>query len=238
VGQRIRFPGPTGSAEAAAPWIDIVGMSGDVLESDLTLAAEPAVYAPYLANPMSRAGEASLSFGVAIKAAGDPESMLAALPRAIAEVNAGAAVYDVDHARSWIAHTFRDLEAMQRLVVAFAGAAIGLAAIGLFGVTSYAVAERSSEIGIRRALGASRRQIFGMILRETGVVLLIGGGAGLGLSWLGRGLLDALLYDVSAGDPLTLVSASLGAALVGLLAALAPAMAAARISPSRALADR
>jgi ABC-type antimicrobial peptide transport system permease subunit len=122
--------------------------------------------------------------------------------------------------------------------MAFAVAALGLAAIGLFGVTGYAVAERSSEIGIRRALGASRRQIFAMIVRETAVVLLIGGGAGLALSWLGRGVLEALLYDVSAGDPLTVACVCLGTALVGLLAALAPALAAARISPSRALADR
>src|SRR5205085_1364567 len=103
-------------------------------------------------------------------------------------------------------------------------------------VTSYAVAERSSEIGIRRALGASRRRISGLVLRETGTVVALGVLGGLLLSWAGRGVLEAFLFQVGAADALTIVSACAGIFVVALLAALAPAVAATRISPSRALA--
>jgi ABC-type antimicrobial peptide transport system permease subunit len=115
---------------------------------------------------------------------------------------------------------------------------MALAAVGLFGVTAYAVAERAPEIGIRRALGASRRQILTMILREMGLVLAVGVVAGLGLSWLARSLIHSFLFGVAGDDPWTIVGVCLSTVTVGLLAALAPAQAAARVAPSRALAGR
>ena len=116
--------------------------------------------------------------------------------------------------------------------------ALALAAIGLFGVTAYAVSARSAEIGIRRALGASRGAVLRMILLETGLVLALGVVLGLLVSWCARGFLQTFLFQVSARDPLTYAAVSLGTLALGLVAALAPARAAAAVSPSRALAGR
>ncbi len=113
-----------------------------------------------------------------------------------------------------------------------------LAAIGLFGVTSYAVAERSGEIGIRRALGASRGDILAMILRETILVVALGMTGGIACALATRTLLASFLYGVVAGDAATYVSVCVGVVTMAMLAALAPARAAASVPPSRALEVR
>ncbi|MET0414169.1 MAG: FtsX-like permease family protein [Polyangiaceae bacterium] len=239
LGQRFRFAAPPDlRGDWQAPWIEIIGMSEDALELDLTVKAEPAAYFPMLANPLGMASETSARFAVAVKTRGDTEPLLAAVPRAIAEVTHDAPVADMGTLIDFVGHTFRERTALQRVLSAFGISAIVLAAIGLFGVTAYAVAERSAEIGIRRALGASRRAILMMILRETFVVILLGGVLGVVLCWIARRFLEAFLFGVSPGDPVTYAVVVLGIALTALLAALLPARTAAAISPSRALTGR
>src|SRR5690606_6277150 len=104
--------------------------------------------------------------------------------------------------------------------------------------TGYAVAERSAELGIRRALGASRRELLALVLRETAWVLIAGIAAGLVLASAAHDALRAFLFGVSVTDPVIVVGACLGLLVVGLLAALGPARAAANVSPLRALAGR
>jgi ABC-type antimicrobial peptide transport system permease subunit len=110
-----------------------------------------------------------------------------------------------------------------------------LSAIGLFGITSFAVAQRTGEVGIRRALGATRRAVVGLVLRETARVVCVGVALGGVLSWFARQLLGTFLFGVSPLDALTYGAVCLGIALVALLSALAPALGASRVSPSRAL---
>jgi ABC-type antimicrobial peptide transport system permease subunit len=111
-----------------------------------------------------------------------------------------------------------------------------LSMIGLFGVTSYAVALRGSEIAIRRALGASRRTMRQMVLLETGRIVALGLLLGLAGSWFASRLLASVLFGVTALDARTYLAVILGTLLATLAAALFAARAASRIAPARALA--
>jgi putative ABC transport system permease protein len=238
VGRRLRPAAPPGYTGKPPPWIEIIGMVDDVLEQDLTETASPAVYIPFLASPGVWGSESSLGFVVAVRPQGDAAPFLTSLPRFIREVLPNAAINQVQLSHDRIDASLGERTALERVLTAFGAAALVLAVIGLFGVTSYAVAERSPEIAIRRALGASRRRILWMVLRETAAIVALGIAAGLGLTWLASGFLQAFLFRTGAVDPLTYASVCLGIFAVALLAALAPALVATQISPSRALAER
>jgi predicted permease len=239
VGRRLRFAMPPDLQQhESPPWIPIVGMSEDALEMDLSKVAEPAVYLPFLVNPLRFSSSTSVSFRVAAKAQGGTEPLLATLPRALGTVLSESPVYDFGSLNDYIEHTFRQRRALERVLSAFGVSALLLGAIGLFGVTAYSVAERTSELGIRRALGASRGAILRLVLRETGAVIALGMLFGLMLSQLARDVLQGFLFGVSPNDPLTHALVCLGIPLVALLAAIGPARAAAAISPSRALTGR
>ena len=117
----------------------------------------------------------------------------------------------------------------------FGGLAMLLAAIGLYGVISYTVAQRTNEIGIRMALGAQRSGIVGLILREVAVLIGIGLAIGAGLALGGGRTAGSLLYGLKANDPLTLTLAVVLLAATGLAAIFVPARRASRLDPMAAL---
>jgi len=121
------------------------------------------------------------------------------------------------------------------LSVAFGMLATLLAAIGLYGVMAYSVAQRTREIGIRMALGALSGNVFWMVIKESLLLLSIGVAAGLGLSWAMTGYVKSQLYGVTPNDPVTMVLATLGIAAVALGSAYIPARRAVKIDPIRAL---
>ena len=110
-----------------------------------------------------------------------------------------------------------------------------LAAIGLYGVMSYAISRRTSEIGIRMALGAGRGRVIGMILRETGVMIVIGVVGGVAATFGITRLIAARLYGVTAMDPMTIAAAVGVLVAVAVIAGYIPAARAARVNPVRAL---
>jgi putative ABC transport system permease protein len=238
VGRRLRIAAPPGYSGELAPWLEIIGMVDDALERDLTETSSPAMYVPFLGEPRVWGNESSVGFVVAVRPRGDVAPYLTSLPRFLREVLPSAAINEVELSHDRIDRSLGERSALGRVLTAFGAAALVLAAIGLFGVTGYTVAERSPEIGIRRALGASRGRILGLVLGETAAVVALGMLAGLLLTWLGRGFLRTFLFQTGAVDPLTYASVCFGIFAVALLAALAPALAAAQISPSRALAER
>ena len=121
------------------------------------------------------------------------------------------------------------------LSTAFACLATLLAAIGLYGVLAYTVAQRTREIGLRMALGAEPSRVRAMVLRQVALMTLIGGAIGLvGAVWLGR-LSASLLYQLEGHDPLVLVVASVTLAIVALGAGFIPANRASRVEPMQAL---
>lgn len=237
-GHRFREMPPADEKGPPPRWFDIIGMVGDVVEKDLTEQIQPALYVPFFVNPTRQGSDSSIGFDVTVQASGDPQPLLSSLEQTIRDTIPDVAVKDVKYARERLEDSVHERTALEGVLAALGLSALVLAAIGLFGVTAYAVSERSAEIGIRRALGASRGAVLRMILLETGRVLGMGVALGLSVSWAARGFLQTFLFHVSALDPLTYAAVSLGTVALGLLAALAPARAAAAVSPSRALAGR
>jgi ABC-type antimicrobial peptide transport system permease subunit len=124
---------------------------------------------------------------------------------------------------------------MARLCTLFGLVALLLAATGLYGVLSYAVTRRTNEIGVRMALGAGRGQVVSMILRETGIMILIGALVGVaGSAGLAK-LIQSRLFGLKTLDPVTITTALAILAFVALVAGYIPAMRAARVNPVRAL---
>ena len=121
------------------------------------------------------------------------------------------------------------------LLGTFALLALVLASVGIYGVLSYAVAERSREMGIRRALGARDGQVVGMVVGEGMRLVVIGVVAGVAAAFLSTRLMRGLLYGVGAGDPMTFVVVTLVVGMVALVASYLPARRAARVDPTEAL---
>jgi putative ABC transport system permease protein len=238
VGHRFRRARPPDFPGLKEPWIEIIGMVGDALEDDVTAPRQPAVYLPFFGHTLANSTPSSVNFAVAVKTSGSVEPLLRALPKAISEVVRHAPVFTVERLSERVERSFSDHSALECILCVFGLCALILAAIGLFGVTAYSVSERASEIGIRRALGATHGAIVRMILGETALVVGAGMVLGIGLCWLGRGLLAAFLFDVAASDAVTYLCVCLGISGVALTAALVASRAAFAISPSRALARR
>lgn len=122
-----------------------------------------------------------------------------------------------------------------RVIGAFGGLALLITVVGLFGLLSYSVAQRTREIGIRMALGADRRRVTRMVLRQALILLAAGIAAGLALAFWASRFLDSFVYGVSTHDPWTLAAVPSTLMLFGVLAALIPARRAASIDPMVAL---
>src|SRR5262249_52424102 len=121
------------------------------------------------------------------------------------------------------------------LSTAFAALATLLAAIGLYGVMAYTVGQRTREIGVRMALGATPAKVAKMVLRQVGVITIVGGAIGLtAVLWLG-GLAKALLYQLEPSDPMVLLLSAVGLSAVALSAGLVPAQRASRVDPMKVL---
>jgi putative ABC transport system permease protein len=123
------------------------------------------------------------------------------------------------------------------LVSAFACVAVVLTAAGLYGVMSYIVTQRTREIGVRMALGATRRQVLAMVVRQVGVIAAIGIGTGVAGALLLTRWISSLLFGIDPSDPLVYAGVSVMLAVVALLAAAIPSGRASRIDPLRALRD-
>jgi putative ABC transport system permease protein len=233
VGHRVRF---ATHGEIKAPWIEIIGMVGDAREVSLTDEEPPSLYFPFFAYPTRAVNQGNLRVSVAVRVAGSPDAMLALLPSAIREVMPDASVDELQPLSQLVSKSYARRTALARVLSLLASSATLLSLIGLFGVTSYAVALRSSEIAIRRALGASRRAVRSMIVWETGRVVALGLLLGLAGSWFASRLLASVLFGVTALDAPTYLSVSLGTLASTLAAALLAARSATRIAPARALA--
>jgi predicted permease len=213
-------------------WLEIVGVVADTLDGDLAQPPGRVAYAPF-SSEYRMHGD---SFALVARGPGDPRGLLEALVGAVRQAQPGAAVYDAAVLRALSYGSYWRQRSLERVLGLLALVALVLAAIGLFGVTSYTVAERSLELGIRRALGASRGAVLQLIVGETAIVVGIGVAIGLGLGYASRQLLGAFLFGVVEMDPATFGAVTLAVALVSLFATLAGARAAVQLSPKRALA--
>jgi predicted permease len=218
-----------GTGEGKALDIEIVGLAGDAKYSDVKERVPPQFFRPYRQDD----GIGSLSFY--LRTALKPEQILGTVPKVVARLDPNL---PVENLRT-LTQQVRESVFMDRLITvlsaAFACLATLLAAVGLYGVLAYTFAQRTREIGLRMALGASPGRVRRMVLSQTGMMTLVGGVVGLVLAvYLGR-LAQSLLYEVTGHDPAVLVGAVLLLALIALVAGFIPADRASRIDPNRAL---
>jgi putative ABC transport system permease protein len=219
IGKRLRI--------VASPWLTIVGVVGDVHHTGLNTRPNPEMY-------MSDLQEPSSSMTVMVRTSGDPVSLAGSIREQVVAVDKDEPV-----ALTTMDQIFSDSVGGQRfnmmLLNIFAAVALVLSVLGVFGVINYSVAQRTKEIGIRIALGASRRDIFRLVVGEGMAVALVGVGAGLAGAYALTRLIAGLLFGVSPTDPITFLAVSVLQAGVALLASYIPARRAMKVDPMIAL---
>jgi putative ABC transport system permease protein len=206
----------------------IVGVVADLQYTTLDERVEPEVYVPYSAGAPSR-------FTAVVRTAIDPMTLAPVLSRSVSDIDPGLPVFDVQPLDALLAGSIAPRRFNLFLLAAFAAAALGLALVGVYGVIAYTVAQRSHEIGIRRALGAERGDVVLMVVRQALGVALAGTVIGLATATLLTRVMASLLYDVRPTDPQTFAVAAAGLILAAVAAALVPALRAARIDPAETL---
>jgi predicted permease len=216
---------------------EIVGVTGNVRETGLEDANVAVMYVPQTQVPE---GLTALVNGVAplswvVRAAGDPVSLRAAVEREIHSVDGLMPVARVRTMDTIVSESLARRNFMMLLLSIFAGIALLLAAIGIYGLMSYAVERRTQEIGIRVALGAERRDVLSLIVLEGLKLAGIGVAAGLAVAYGVTRLLASLLFGVKAADPATFAAVAVMVAAIALLAAYVPARRAAGIEAADAL---
>jgi ABC-type antimicrobial peptide transport system permease subunit len=164
-----------------------------------------------------------------------PLSLAADARRVLAQLDANLPLFSVRTMDQVIADNAQGEQFVSLLVGAFAALAVMLAAVGIYGVLSYAVTERTREIGIRISLGASRGRVLGQLILEGMRLAVIGFAVGMGGALAAGRVLASLLHEVKPGDPAILVATAAFLALVALAACYLPARRAARLDPMRAL---
>lgn len=220
-------------------WSTVVGIVGDVKDSTIQEAAGPHTYTPYLQvsdkyleNPVI--GELR-TLHLAVRTEGDPSSVTSAVRQEISSLDPALAVADVKTMDTRVGESLAPQRFDLSLLGLFAGLAIFLAAVGVYGVLSYSVAQRSHEIGVRIALGAQPAGVLGMVVREGLKLTLAGAAIGAVAALALTQLMGSLLYGVTAHDPLTFAGVVALISAVSIAACYIPARRAANVDPMVAL---
>jgi predicted permease len=207
---------------------EIIGIVGDVKFQDFASAPRPTTYWPH---PQLAYGTMTLT----VRAAGDPTPLAPVIERTIRTLDKDQPVADVRTMDQWVAKSLAQARFSSTLLAIFAGLAMLLAALGIYGVISYTVGQRTSEIGIRLALGAEARDILTMIVGGAMRLAALGLGIGVVLALALTRTLTTLLYETAGTDPLTFGAVVIALGAVALLASYLPARRAARVAPVEAL---
>jgi predicted permease len=208
--------------------IEIIGVARDIRFNSVREPAEPMAFVPIGAQP----GYLS---ALQVRTAGDPSRVAATLARTIQEIGPGLPVDRVTTVPALVTGTFRQEQLIARLTTVLGVLALGLACLGLYGLMAYTVKRRTSEIGVRFALGAGRGSVIWMVLRESLLLVAMGLAAGLPVVLVASRLIGGLLFDVPPNDPATIGAATLMLLLVAAAASYWPAHRASRVEPLTAL---
>jgi putative ABC transport system permease protein len=206
----------------------IVGVVGDVKYGGLDLAAPPEVFLPYAQHPVD-------SLTIAIRTKGEPSSIVPSARAELAALDRELPIADIKPMESLIGASIAERRFIMLLLAAFAAVALTLAAIGVYGVLAYVVSQRTQEIGLRMAIGATAGDVVQLFLREGIVLAAVGLFVGLAAAAAASRALSSMLFDVGSGDPMTFISVTgvlVGAALA---ASYLPARRAAHVDPMEAL---
>jgi putative ABC transport system permease protein len=209
---------------------EIVGVVGDTKTGSLTGEGGMQVYVPH-------AQDAHWNFmGLVIRTAGDPAAFAPTLRREVQALDKDQPVYNVRTMDDEVMNSLGTRRVSMQLFAVFAGAALLLAALGIYGVMAYSVTQRTQEIGIRMALGAQKSDVLGLVIRQGMTLTVIGVVVGLAGAFALTRLIANLLFGVAATDPFTFFAIPLLLLFVALVACYLPARRAARLDPIKALA--
>jgi putative ABC transport system permease protein len=208
--------------------VEVVGVVKHIQSHSLTDQVRGQIYLLY-----PRAVRAHMA--LTVRSNIDPQSLVTLIRREVASFDKDMPVYGILPLRDYVEKARRPARFTSTLAGIMAAIAVLLACIGIYGVASYAVLQRTGEIGVRMALGARPGEIFAMILRQSMLPVVTGVFVGLGLSLALTPLLSRLLFGVRAGDPATIAAAGVLLFSVGMLACYLPARRATRLDPIAAL---
>jgi putative ABC transport system permease protein len=229
---------PGGPGEPIAKWFTIVGVVGDVREQGLHANPVEAVYyAVRRMNPDTDGEWVPRDFTLVVKAKPgvDPTGLVDGVRRAVWSIDPKLPLAGVRTMEKVVERSMARTSFTMLLLAIGAAVALLLGAVGIYGVISYVVSQRTQEIGVRMALGAQRGDVSGMVMKEGLALALVGIGSGLAVALALTRLMKALLYEVSATDPATFAAVPLLLALVALLASWVPARRAAGVEPLEAI---
>jgi putative ABC transport system permease protein len=224
IGRRIRF----GGSKSGKPWLTIIGVAGAVRHYELKKDVRMQAYLPY-----QQASRGNMT--IVARANGDPASLTTALRDEVAALDKDLPLYAARPMTEVVAIAMWDDKYVGILFGLFAALALCLAAVGIYGVVSYSVAQRTREIGVHVALGAQTGDVMRMIIRQGLALAGLGAAIGLGGAALAAQLMKGLLFNVSAIDPATFTLLPLSLLAVALAACWIPARRAAKVDPMIAL---
>lgn len=207
---------------------EVIGVAGDVKDASLRAAPRPLIYAVHRQFPVGY-------LRVVLRTSGDPLALAEPARRVVAAVDPSVPVYRVQTIAQLLGASVAQARFMTLVLGVFAAVALALAAVGVYGVVAYAVAQRTRELGIRMALGARAADILWLILRQGAILGGLGAAAGLAGALLATRTLERLLYQVTPSDPTTFAFGTLGLLAVALIASYLPARRAAGVQPVEAL---
>ena len=231
IGKRLK-PSFNGSS-----WCTVVGVAADVRHWAADVDFEPTAYYPYTQIPDTIRPLLESSMSLAVRSTLPQSSLLPSLRAAVAQVSTSTPIYDVASMPDMVADSGSLRRFDLSLLEIFSVLAVLLAAVGVYGVTAYSVAQRTREIGVRMALGALRRDVLRLILGQSARLALAGILVGVPAAFLLRKLMASLLYGIGENNPLVLAAVPVLMLLVVLAACYAPAHRAARIDPMLALRE-
>ena len=231
LGQRIQL-GTEPSNEF--PTMEIVGIVGDMKQS-FEAGSNAEMFVPYGQYPDAILASMYLNTALIVRTNGNPLDLTNSVRAAILEIDASQPLVNVRTMEAAMAGTVAQPRFQMVLLLVFASIAVALAAVGVYGIMAYTVSQRTAEIGIRMAVGASPNRVVAMVVWQGARLAVMGVVLGMIAAALGAGAMQTLLFDVKGIDPLTFASAPIFLGVAAILASYIPARRAARISPLAAL---
>ena len=225
IGQRLSFTAPGAEGHQ---WLTVVGLINDVRHVSLDADPQPEVYKPLAQNAL-------WTVNLVVKAKSRPDLLANSVRKEIQAVDSDQAIYEVKTMEEVGAESLQVRRFSLFIFSVFAAIALIMAAVGVYGVMAYSVAQRTQEIGLRMALGAQPPQVFKLVLAQGMRYVVAGLILGIALSLVLSRLLASLLYGVESSDPTTFGSVVALLALVALLANFLPARRASKVSPLTAM---
>jgi putative ABC transport system permease protein len=242
IGRRVLSSTPPNSTLTKPDWLTIVG----IVSNTPTEALAEATPVPQVFMPISIAGGPDIpmetligpnvaTMSYVLRSAIPPAELTGVARSAVAEIDSNLALAQVRTMQDIVDRASDQMAFTMTLLVIAAAVALLLGSVGIYGVVSYVVSQRTSEIGVRLALGAEPRGVVALVIRQGGFVVVAGALVGLAISLAGNRLIESLLYGISPRDPGIFVLTTLSLLMIAVIACWLPARRAARIDPVQAL---